>query len=100
VAKLGRTTGLTHGEILATELDDVLVDYDSGSAVFDHQTEIAGMPNMPFSDRGDSGSLVVDENMRAVGLVFCGNPSANDGKGLSYANHLPRVMTALDLVSL
>jgi hypothetical protein len=100
VAKLGRTTGLTHGEILATELDDVLVDYDAGSAVFDHQTEIAGLPNIPFSDRGDSGSLVVDENMRAIGLVFCGNPNANDGKGLSYANHLPRVMTALDLVSL
>jgi len=83
-----------------TTPDDVLVDYDAGSAVLDHQTEIAGLPNMPFSDRGDSGSLVVDETMWAVGLLFCGNPNGNDGKGLSYANHLLWVMTALDLVSL
>ena len=98
--KLGRTTGLTHGEILATELDDLAVDYDIGTATFDHQLEITGLPDLPFSDRGDSGSLVLDENMRAIGLVFCGNPSANDGRGMSYANHLPKVMAGLDLIPL
>jgi len=100
VMKLGRTTGLTHGEILATELDDLAVDYDIGTATFDHQLEITGLPDLPFSDRGDSGSLVLDENMRAIGLIFCGNPNANDGRGMSYANHLPKVMAGLDLIPL
>ena len=27
-------------------------------------------------------------------------PNANGGTGLSYANHLPRIMTALDIVSM
>jgi hypothetical protein len=98
VAKLGRTTGLTRGEITATELDDVAVDYDTGTLVFDDQIEITGLPGVPFSDRGDSGSLVIDDQMRAIGLIFCGNPNAKDGAGLSYANHLPRVMTGLDLI--
>jgi len=100
VMKLGRTTGLTHGEIVATELDDIVVDYPTGTATFDDQIEITGVPNLPFSDRGDSGSLVVDETMQAIGLVFAGNPHANDGRGLSYANHLSRAMAALDLISL
>jgi hypothetical protein len=43
---------------------------------------------------------VLDRQMRAIGLIFCGNPNANDGSGLSYANHLPRVMTALDVIAL
>jgi hypothetical protein len=100
VAKVGRTTDLRRGEILATELDDVVVDYDIGTATFDHQIEIAGQANLPFSADGDGGSLVLDDQMRAIGLIFCGNPNANDGSGLSYANHLPRVMTALDVVSM
>jgi hypothetical protein len=100
VTKLGRTTGLRHGEITATELDDIAVDYDIGTAVFDHQIEITGEPGLPFSADGDSGSLVLDDRMQALGLVFCGNPAAAGGRGLSYANHLPRVMTAMDLVSL
>ena len=100
VAKVGRTTDLRRGEILATELDDVVVRYDIGDATFDHQIEIAGQPNLPFSDDGDSGSLVLDQQMRAIGLIFCGNPNANGGAGLSYANHLARIMTALDIVSM
>jgi hypothetical protein len=98
VSKLGRTTGLTHGEITATELDDIAVDYDIGTLVFDNQIEVTGVPGAPFSDRGDSGSLVVDDHMRAIGLIFCGNAAAKDGAGLTYANHLPKVMAGLDLI--
>ncbi len=100
VAKIGRTTGLRRGKILATELDVIVVDYDVGTATFDHQLEIGGAPNLPFSDNGDSGSLVIDDKMRAIGLVFCGNPNANDGSGLSYANHLPRLMIVLDVIAI
>jgi hypothetical protein len=57
VMKLGRTTGHSVGEITATEMDDIAVDYDIGTATFDDQIEITGTPDRPFSDRGDSGAL-------------------------------------------
>jgi hypothetical protein len=97
VKKLGRTTGLTQGEITVTELDDLVVDYDIGSVVFDDQIEITGLPNTPFSQPGDSGSLVIDEGMTAIGMVFSGNPFATDGAGVSYANPLPKVIAGLDI---
>lgn len=101
VMKVGRTSAFTEGEIMATELDDIAVDYAGvGTVVFDDQIEIKGRPNKPFSTDGDSGSLIVNEQRRAIGLLFAGNPQLEDGSGLSFANSLPKVMTALDLVTL
>jgi len=101
VMKVGRTSAFTQGEIMVTELDDVAVDYAGvGVVVFDDQIEIKGFPGIPFSREGDSGSLVVNTNNRAIGLLFAGNPDLNDGTGLSFANPLGKVMTALDLVTL
>lgn len=97
VTKLGRTTGITAGEITAVELDDLVVDYDMGSVVFDDQIEIKGNPNTPFSRPGDSGSLIIDESLAAIGMVFSGNPYANDGAGVSYAHPLPKVFSGLSL---
>ena len=100
VKKVGRSSGLTQGEIVVTELDDVAVDYpDVGTITFDDQIEIRGLPGKPFSTDGDSGSLVVNANNGAVGLLFAGNPFLEDGRGLSFANPLPKVITALDLVT-
>jgi DNA-binding transcriptional LysR family regulator len=101
VMKLGRTSGFTVGEIMATELDDVAVDYlDVGTVVFDDQIEIKGSPGKPFSRDGDSGSLIVNADRQAIGLLFAGNPDLNDGAGLSFANSLSKVIAALDLVTL
>jgi hypothetical protein len=101
VMKVGRTSALTEGEIMVTELDDIAVDYaDIGTVVFDDQIEIKGLPGRPFSRDGDSGSLIVNAQKRAIGLLFAGNPFEQDGAGLSFANPLPKVMTALDLVAI
>jgi hypothetical protein len=101
VMKVGRTSALTEGEIMVTELDDIAVDYaDIGTVVFDDQIEIKGLPGKPFSRDGDSGSLIINAQKRAIGLLFAGNPFEQDGAGLSFANPLPKVMTALDLVTL
>jgi hypothetical protein len=100
VFKVGRTTGLTEGEITVTELDDIVVDYDIGTVVFDDQVEIKGKPGKPFSGAGDSGSLVLDAEHRPIALLFAGSPTANDGAGVSYANPIAKVMAALDLVKL
>ena len=72
VAKLGRTTGLTRGRVTAFELDDLVVAYDTGNLSFDQVIEIEGAGTQPFSDGGDSGSLIVntDPPSRACASVL------------------------------
>lgn len=68
VIKSGRTTGVTKGEIKAVGAT-VQVDMGDGSeAVFSDQIIATGM-----SQGGDSGSIVLDEQNRAVGLLFAGS---------------------------
>jgi len=96
VHKLGRTTGLTHGRVTAIELDDVVVAFDQGNLSFDNQIEIEGDGNRPFSDGGDSGSLIVDDDVRAVGLLFAGgDQGGRNGRGLTYANSIGTVLDQL-----
>ncbi len=68
VKKSGRTTGLTQGTITVM---DATIDVGYGGsrvATFEHQLLTNDM-----SDPGDSGSLLVDEQNRAVGLLFAGS---------------------------
>ena len=102
VAKLGRTTGLTRGRVTAFELDNVVVNLDRGNVRFDNQIEVEGAGDEPFSAGGDSGSLIVDEDRRAVALLFAGGDLGGaNGKGLTYANPIRAVLVALgvDLVT-
>jgi hypothetical protein len=96
VSKVGRTTGLTRGRITATEVDDVVVSYDVGSVSFDDQIEIESTEDSPFSSGGDSGSLILDENMNACGLLFAGSEAGgSNNRGLTYANPIAPVLTKL-----
>jgi len=100
VRKVGRTSGLTRGKVTAVEIDHILVETEVGNVTFDDQIEIQGIDS-PFSRAGDSGSLVVtDQNQairQAIGMVFCGNETANGGRGLTYTNPLAKVMDAFNL---
>ena len=90
VAKLGRTTELTRGQVTAFELDGVTVQYDSGTLRFDNQVEVHGSSG-PFSQGGDSGSLIVsDPGLDAVALLFAGNQ-----EGVTYGNPFGAVLDAL-----
>lgn len=101
VLKIGRTTGLTHGRITAFELDDVVVAFDAGNLNFDNQIEIEGMADRPFSDGGDSGSLVLDQEHRALGLLFAGSDIGGaNGKGLTYVNPIRPVLDSLGIALL
>ncbi len=73
VYKIGRTTGYTRGRISATDIDELLVDFDVGVLEFNGQIQVRPADDEPFSLGGDSGSLVVDRYNRAVGLLFAGN---------------------------
>ncbi len=96
VAKLGRTTGLTRGRVTAFELDNVVVGFDLGDLRFDDQIEIEGTGDGPFSDGGDSGSLIVGSDKRGVALLFAGSDQGGaNGQGLTYANPLHAVLDSL-----
>lgn len=96
VHKVGRTTGQTEGRVTALEIDNVRVRYDMGVLRFDNQIEIEGAGKKAFSDSGDSGSMIVDNELRAIGLLFAGGTvGGSNGKGLTYANPIDTVLDAL-----
>jgi hypothetical protein len=97
VEKLGRTTGRTKGRITAFELDNVVVAYDMGNIKFDDQLEIESSTSSPFSQGGDSGSLIFTAEERlALGLLFAGSDQGGkNGTGLTYANPFPTVLSKL-----
>jgi hypothetical protein len=96
VFKIGRTTGPTGGRVTAFDLDNVVVNYDKGNLRFDGQIEIEGVGNAAFSDGGDSGSLIVNARMEAAALLFAGGDSGgSNGRGLTYANPIHRVLKDL-----
>ncbi len=72
--KFGRTTGYTEGRVFSIHLD-IWIRYDrtGSSAYFENQILIEPTPpHARYVAPGDSGSLVVDENRHALGLIFAG----------------------------
>jgi len=72
VRKSGRTSGVTTGEVIFTNIS-VWVDYDGHEAHFVDQIAVA-QDNYSFAGPGDSGSAV-DKDGEFVGLVFAGAPN-------------------------
>ncbi len=76
--KFGRTTGYTEGRIFSIYLD-IWIRYDRTrqSAFFQNQLLIEpASPAFQFVAKGDSGSLLVDSEQHAVGLIFGGMSEA------------------------
>jgi len=98
VRKTGRTTGTSTGRVTAFELDNVVVGYDIGNLQFDNQIEVEGAGADPFSRGGDSGSLVVNNEGMAIGLLFAGsNTGGVNGFGLTYVNPISDVLNSLNV---
>jgi len=72
VRKSGRTTGVTTGEVIHTNVS-VMVRYGDQSAYFVDQIAVA-QENWSFAEPGDSGSAV-DKDGEFVGLLFAGSES-------------------------
>jgi hypothetical protein len=75
VRKFGRTTGYTEGKIFSICLD-IWIRYDrTGKSAF-FQDQFLIEPDLPqftkFVSGGDSGSLLVDVEQHAIGLIFAG----------------------------
>jgi hypothetical protein len=85
-----------HGRVTAVELDDVTVEYEIGVVRFDDQVEIEGAGVQSFSDAGDSGSLIVDDDFRPAALLFAGSDhGGHNHRGLTYGNPIQAVLKAL-----
>ena len=97
VEKIGRTTLHTRGRVTAFELDNLVVAYDQGNLRFDGQIEIEGASTEPFSQGGDSGSLIFTSlGHEAAGLLFAGgDQGGSNGKGLTFANPIAVVFDQL-----
>jgi hypothetical protein len=97
VRKRGRTSGLTYGEVDTVDLT-VSVPYCNGIGVVTLTNQI-GIDVDPskgstiFGTGGDSGSVVVNDERKVVGLYFAGS---GDGK-YGVANPISAVLEALDV---
>ena len=83
--KSGRTTGVTEGHIVQIDVS-CQVGYPPGEARFYGQLMATGM-----SAPGDSGSIVLDAQNHAVGLLFAGSDVA------TLINPIKPVLQALDV---
>src|SRR6201999_2451608 len=66
VYKIGSSTGVTQGRIVAIEMSNIVAGYDIGDLSFQDTIEIESADGKVFSDGGDSGAMIIDPNMCAV----------------------------------
>jgi len=85
VLKSGRTTGVTKGTIRVMHAT-VRISLGSDSALFSEQIVLT-----PMALPGDSGALVVTDDLAAVGLVSAGSDKATVAGAVSAASDLLRV---------
>lgn len=95
VQKSGRSTNVTHGTIQSYNAN-IKVNYNDACrgalttpVSFTNQIVIVSKDATPFSDNGDSGSLVMTEDRQPVGLLFSSSPT------LTAANPIKEVLDRL-----
>jgi len=95
VEKIGRATGYRTGTVFDVEAE-FPIQYSFGSVTLRDQILIHN-PEGFFALSGDSGSLIVDRaTKRAIGLL-CGCSYDGERGFYGVANHLDRVLRALDV---
>lgn len=67
VMKSGRSTGITRGKVISIH-NTLYLEDNERAFLFEEQ-----FATSPMSDNGDSGSLIMNQNGKAVGLLFAGS---------------------------
>lgn len=99
VRKFGRTTGYTEGQVFSIYLD-IWIRYDrtGQSAFFGDQFLIE--PALPhfarFVSGGDSGSLLIDAENNAVGLIFAGTSNIPEPLRASFGSKTAESVSAMN----
>jgi hypothetical protein len=98
VHKTGRTTEHTQGYVQAVFVT-VQVKYDLFlKATFVDQIVASQSPaEEPFSEGGDSGSLVYDSDNKCVGLLFAGSEASEEEPARTIINPIGFVMKELNI---
>lgn len=106
VWKMGRTTEVTIGVCVGVN-EDTRVDYSrlfgnprgTNRALFVDQIRIMGIVPLPFSQGGDSGSLVLDYSTnQPIGLLFAGTAVTTTGAiPFSFCNPIDTVLNRLGI---
>ncbi|MGL5245394.1 MAG: serine protease, partial [Sarcina sp.] len=86
VKKVGRTTELTTGIIMALDAVISMEDSNGNSQIFADQIITTHM-----NSEGDSGSILLDDNNNAIGLLF------GNGESISIVNPIKLVLKALNV---
>lgn len=94
VRKRGRTTGLTYGTVESIDAS-VKVPYDDGDHILKNQItiEVDTAQSAQFGNSGDSGSVVVEQNGKVIGLYFAGTDDGSFG----VANPIDYVLDELNI---
>lgn len=96
IRKRGRTTGLTFGFIDSIALT-ISLDYGNGIHTKTLRNQIGVMVDSTrsavFGDHGDSGSVIVDDKGRIIGLYFAGSDNGTMGT----ANPIQSVLDVLNI---
>ena len=102
IRKRGRTTELTYGTVISTDVT-LSLNYGNGigTRTLKHQIRIEADPahNVSFGKGGDSGSVIVDDQRRVMGLYFAGNvgtATVPEGR-FGYANPIQVVLDTLNV---
>ena len=92
VTKLGASTQETTGELLSIQSDqyveDVEARYSTGWWTY-------GSKGTCFAAKGDSGSVVVDEQLNVVGMVVAVNRPEDGGEGDCFVHAIKPILSAL-----
>ena len=98
VYKVGAATGRTIGRVVdGGETHNISITRRGVTHAFTGQIVIASTdPTRPFAAKGDSGSVVIGEDNKIVGLQFASNDQAPPA-ARAYANHISDVCAALGI---
>lgn len=103
--KIGARSIFTKGQIVHIGDAAAAVTDSAGTTIVVHPDQLIIIPaagetyehengKKAFSNGGDSGSAILDDNNKMVGLLWGGDASSNSVK-LTFANNIDKVVTAL-----
>jgi hypothetical protein len=96
VFKVGEVSGRTEGRIVDINYPTTTFPIEGIDRTFTGQIAIqATNPADHFSEKGDSGSAIIDIHNNIVGLLFASNGNANPQ--ITLANHINDVVAALNI---
>jgi hypothetical protein len=93
VYKNGAKTDFTKGKIVDVDLSN----FDETTTKLKHQLEILSLSGDDFSARGDSGSIIYDDEGRVVALLWGGSTEGQKPPKSTFGSHIKLVETKLQI---